>query len=69
MSPETLYTKNVIDELRFLLVTHTTYFDIRFGCYEFLKEDFHTDQVLDRPIIQVLCEVFGPQDEWNWLKF
>ncbi len=30
-SPETLYTKNVVKELSFLLVTHTTCFDIRFG--------------------------------------
>jgi hypothetical protein len=63
MSPETLYTKNVFNELRFLPITHTTYFDIRFGCYEFLKSDFRTDQVMDRLIIQVLGQVFGPQDE------
>jgi hypothetical protein len=61
-SPETLYMKNVANELCFLLVTHTTYFDIRFG-YEFLKEDFHTNQVLDRPVIHVHGQVFGPQDE------
>jgi hypothetical protein len=30
-SPETLYTKNAINELRFLLVAHTTCFDTRFG--------------------------------------
>jgi hypothetical protein len=32
-SPETLYTKNVANELRFPLVTHTTHFDIWFGHY------------------------------------
>jgi hypothetical protein len=62
-SLETLYTKNVVNELSFLLVTHMTYFGIRFGCYEFFKADFHTDQVLDRPVIQVLGQVFGPRDE------
>jgi hypothetical protein len=61
--------KNVINELRFLPVTHTTYFNIWFGCYKFFKSDFHTDQVLDRPVIQVIGQVFGRQDEWNWLRF
>jgi hypothetical protein len=46
-SPETLYMKNVINDLRFLLVTHTTCFDIRFDRYGFLKSSFNTDQVLD----------------------
>jgi hypothetical protein len=36
-SPETLYTKNAVNELSFLLITHTYYFDTRFGCYGFLK--------------------------------
>jgi hypothetical protein len=66
---ETLYTKNVVNELNFLLVTHMTYFDIQFGCYEFLKSDFHTDQVLDRLVLHVLGQVFGLQDDWNWLRF
>jgi hypothetical protein len=34
-TPETLYTKNAVNELIFLLVTHTTSFDIRFDHYEF----------------------------------
>jgi hypothetical protein len=36
-SPETLYTKNTVNELSFPLVTHTAYFDTWFGCYGFLK--------------------------------
>jgi hypothetical protein len=36
-SQETLYTKNIVNELSFLLVTHTTCFNTRFGRYEFLK--------------------------------
>jgi hypothetical protein len=36
-SLETLYTKNAVNELSFLLITHTDYFDTRFGCYGFLK--------------------------------
>jgi hypothetical protein len=37
-SLETLYTKNVANELSFLLVTHMTYFDTRFGRYGFLSQ-------------------------------
>jgi hypothetical protein len=36
-SPEILNTKVVIDELRFPLVTHTTYSDARFDSYRILK--------------------------------
>jgi hypothetical protein len=36
ISPETSYTKNVANELSFLLVTHVTWFDIRFGLYGIL---------------------------------
>jgi hypothetical protein len=35
--PETSYMKNVANALRFLLVTHMTRFDIRFGRYGALK--------------------------------
>jgi hypothetical protein len=55
--------KNFINELIFPPVTDTTYFEIRFCCYEFLKSDFHTDQVLDIPLMQVLGQIFGLQDE------
>jgi hypothetical protein len=52
-SPETLYMKNTVNELSFLLVTHTDYFNIRFGCYGFLKlgygaELFGTAWTLER---------------------
>jgi hypothetical protein len=52
-SLETLHTKNAVNELNFLLVTHTTYFNIRFGSYGFLKsgyaaELFCTDWTLER---------------------
>jgi hypothetical protein len=61
-SPETLYTKNVINKLRFLLVTHSTYFDTRFGCYRFLKSGYRAGQILGRLDIPVLDKVFGPQE-------
>jgi hypothetical protein len=47
-SPETSHTKNVVNELSFLLVTHTTDFDIRFGCYENLKSCSSSGHVIDR---------------------
>jgi hypothetical protein len=46
-SPKTSYTKNVANELRFLLVSHTTHFNIRFGCYGFLKSGYGAEQILD----------------------
>jgi hypothetical protein len=61
-SQETLYMKIVINELSFLLVTHVTCFDIRFGRYGFLKSVFCAGLILDRLSIQVLGQVFGPQD-------
>jgi hypothetical protein len=61
-SSETLYMKNVVNELSFLLVTHMTCFDIRFSLYGFLKSGFSAGQILDRLGIQVLGQVFGPVD-------
>jgi hypothetical protein len=66
-SPGTLYKKNVVNELSFLLVTHMTCFNIRFGCYRILNSGFSADQVLDRLGIQVLGPIFGPQDLQNLL--
>jgi hypothetical protein len=61
-SKETSYMKNVVNELRFLMVTHTTYFDIRFVRYGILKSGFNAGQILDRLGIQVLGHVFWLQD-------
>jgi hypothetical protein len=58
----TLYTKNVVNELSFLLVTHTTCFDIWFSHYGFLKSGFSAGQILNRLVIQLLAQIFGPQD-------
>jgi hypothetical protein len=68
-SPEILYTKNVVNELSFPLVTHTTCFDIRFGRYGFLKSGDSADQVLDRLGIHVLGQAFGPQEVQNLWGF
>jgi hypothetical protein len=59
-SLETLYMKNVVNELSFLLVTHTTCFDIRFGRYGILKSGFGAGPFLHRLDIPVLGQVFGP---------
>jgi hypothetical protein len=46
-SPETSYTKNVVNELSFLLITHMTYFDIRFGPYSIMNSGSISGQILD----------------------
>jgi hypothetical protein len=61
-SSETSYTKDVANELSFLLVTHTTCFDILFGRYRFLKSGFSARQILDSLRIQVRGQVFGAQE-------
>jgi hypothetical protein len=58
-SPETVYTKNITNELRFLLVTHTTHFDIRFGRYDALKFCFSSGQVMDRLDCRCLVRFLG----------
>jgi small neutral amino acid transporter SnatA (MarC family) len=63
VSPEHSYTKNVANELIFLVVTHMNCFDIWFGCYGILKSGSCSWQILDRLGIQVLDQVFGLQDE------
>jgi hypothetical protein len=47
-SPETSYMRNVANKLGFLLVTHTTRFNIRFGHYNFLKSGYGGELILDR---------------------
>jgi hypothetical protein len=39
-SPKTLYMKNAVNEHRFMLVTHTAYFDTRFCCYGLLNSGY-----------------------------
>jgi hypothetical protein len=62
-SPETLYTKNFVSELRFLLVTRTTSFNIQFDRYEFLKSGFRVGQILNRLVyrclVRFLCHKMG----------
>jgi hypothetical protein len=43
---ETLYMKNAVNKLSFPLITHTAYFDIRFGSYEFLKSGYDAELFL-----------------------
>jgi hypothetical protein len=40
--------KNVANELSFPLVTHMTYFDIRFGSYGILNSCFSSGYIMDR---------------------
>jgi hypothetical protein len=55
-SPETSYMKNVANELRFLLVTHTICFDIWFGSYGILRSRSISGQMGT----QMFDQVFGP---------
>jgi hypothetical protein len=47
-SLETSHTKNVVNELNFPLVTHTTHFDIQFGRYGILNSCFSSGHIMDR---------------------
>jgi hypothetical protein len=48
-SPETLNTKVAVNELSFLLVTHTVYPDARFDSYGILNSRRGAENFLDRP--------------------
>jgi hypothetical protein len=58
-SPETSYMENVSNELSFLLVTHTTCFDMRFGCYDILKSGFSSGQILADWLYRCLIRFLG----------
>jgi hypothetical protein len=47
-SLETLDTKNAINKLSSLLVTHMAYFDTLFGCNGLLRPGYRVGQILDR---------------------
>jgi hypothetical protein len=63
-SIETLYRNNVVNELSFLLVTHTTSFDIRFGHYGFLEPCLSSGQTMDRLVDRWLVRLFAIR----WVK-
>jgi hypothetical protein len=56
-SPETWYKRNTVKEHNFLLVTHMTYFDTRFGRYWLLKSGYDADQILDRLDIELKSQI------------
>jgi fructose/tagatose bisphosphate aldolase len=58
-SLETSHMKNVANELSIPLVTHTTHFDIRFGCYGNLNYCFSSGHVM-ADWTELLGQVFGP---------
>jgi hypothetical protein len=61
--------KSAVNKLSFPLVTHTAYFNTRFGSYGLLKSGYSANQILDRLDIQVIDQVLGPQDGLNLLGF
>jgi hypothetical protein len=61
--------RNIINELSFPLVTHTTCFDTWFGCYGYLKSGYRAGQIPGRLDIQVLDQDFGLQEARKLLGF
>jgi hypothetical protein len=47
--PEILNTKVSVNEISFLLVTHTVYSDARFDSYGILNSGWGAENFLDRP--------------------
>jgi hypothetical protein len=59
--------KNVINKLSFLLVTHTTCFDIRFGRYGILNSGSSSRQILNRLVYRCLIRFLGHMmSETRW---
>jgi hypothetical protein len=65
-SLETSHTKNVVNKLRFLLVTHTTHFGIRFGRYGILKSYFSSRRVNDRLNCSCSLRFLGHKMSETW---
>jgi hypothetical protein len=61
-SPETLNTKVVVNELIFLLVSHTTYSDARFDSYRILKSGQGVEDFLDRLGIPMNDQILRVED-------
>jgi hypothetical protein len=61
-SSETSDMKYVVNELNFLLVTHMTHFDIRFGRYGILNSCFSYGKGYGQIGLLVFGQVFRPQE-------
>jgi hypothetical protein len=59
---ETLYTKDVANEISFLLITHMTYSDARFDSYRILKPGPGAEDFLDRLDIPMNDQVLRIED-------
>jgi hypothetical protein len=62
-SAKTLNTKISVNELIFLLVTHTVYSDARFDSYGILNSGQGAENFSDRLDIQMNDQVLQAQDE------
>jgi hypothetical protein len=60
---ETLNMKIAVSKLSSLLVTHMAYSDARFDSYGILNSIQGAENFLDRSVMQMNDQVFGPQDE------
>jgi hypothetical protein len=54
---KTLHTKIVVNELSLSLVTHTAYFDTRFGHHGLLKLGYDAELILDKLNKEVKSQV------------
>jgi hypothetical protein len=61
ISPETLNMEFAVNELRFPLVTHTTYSDARFDSYGILKSGQGAEYFLDRLVMLMNDQVLRTQ--------
>jgi hypothetical protein len=66
--PETLNTKVVYNELSFLLVTHMTYSDARFGSCGILKSGRGAENLLDRLCRPANDQVLRVEDAQNLMS-
>jgi hypothetical protein len=64
-SLETSSMKIVANKLSFLLVTHTTYFDIRFGRYEILKTCSSSSRFWTHWVYRHLIRLLGHNEGEN----
>jgi hypothetical protein len=66
--PETLNTKVADNELRFLLVTHMAYSDVRFGSNGILKSGRGAENFLDRLCTPANDQGLRAEDAQNLMR-
>jgi hypothetical protein len=65
-SPETLNTKVVANELRFLMVAQTVSYDVRFDSYELLKSGHDSELFWTDWTYQWILRFYGHKRHESW---